>query len=88
MNYFRYKQFNKDVITVAVSYYLRYALSYCDISEILNEHSVNVHHSTIYCWVQEYNPILYQIWKKKHIQLQQLGFLKNKIIVLNRCNVS
>ncbi|GAB5858841.1 hypothetical protein JMUB7532_24000 [Staphylococcus aureus] len=28
MNYFRYKQFNKDVITVAVGYYLRYALSY------------------------------------------------------------
>ncbi|CVZ09192.1 transposase-like protein [Staphylococcus epidermidis] len=26
MNYFRYKQFNKDVITVAVGYYLRYAL--------------------------------------------------------------
>ncbi|SUM88344.1 Transposase for insertion sequence element IS257 in transposon Tn4003 [Staphylococcus haemolyticus] len=33
MNYFRYKQFNKDVITVAVGYYLRYALSYRDISE-------------------------------------------------------
>ncbi|PTG68557.1 IS6 family transposase, partial [Staphylococcus chromogenes] len=26
MNYFRYKQFNKDIITVAVGYYLRYAL--------------------------------------------------------------
>ncbi|MCO6262674.1 IS6 family transposase, partial [Staphylococcus epidermidis] len=26
MNYFRYKPFNKDVITVAVGYYLRYAL--------------------------------------------------------------
>ncbi|HDF9724165.1 IS6 family transposase, partial [Staphylococcus aureus] len=26
MNYFRYKQFDKDVITVAVGYYLRYAL--------------------------------------------------------------
>ncbi|HDE5654360.1 IS6 family transposase, partial [Staphylococcus aureus] len=25
MNYFRYKQFDKDVITVAVGYYLRYA---------------------------------------------------------------
>ncbi|MGZ9399505.1 IS6 family transposase, partial [Staphylococcus aureus] len=24
MNYFRYKQFNKYVITVAVGYYLRY----------------------------------------------------------------
>ncbi|MFS6572866.1 IS6 family transposase, partial [Staphylococcus aureus] len=28
MNYFRYKQFDKDVITVAVGYYLRYVLSY------------------------------------------------------------
>ncbi|MCE3493989.1 IS6 family transposase, partial [Staphylococcus aureus] len=28
MNYFRYKQFNKDVITVSVGYYLRYELSY------------------------------------------------------------
>src|SRR5699024_5837370 len=44
MNYFRYKQFNKDVITVAVGYYLRYALSYRDISEILRERGVNVHH--------------------------------------------
>ena len=67
MNYFRYKQFNKDVITVAVGYYLRYALSYRDISEILRERGVNVHHSTVYRWVQEYAPILYQIWKKKHI---------------------
>ncbi|MGW9894479.1 transposase-like protein, partial [Staphylococcus epidermidis] len=56
MNYFRYKQFNKDVITVAVSYYLRYALSYRDISEILRERGVNVHHSTVYRWVQEYAP--------------------------------
>ena len=63
MNYFRYKQFNKDVITVAVGYYLRYALSYRDISEILRN-GVNVHHSTVYRWVQEYAPILYQIWKK------------------------
>ncbi|MDU3556187.1 MAG: IS6 family transposase [Staphylococcus epidermidis] len=66
MNYFRYKQFNKDVITVAVGYYLRYALSYRDISEILRERGVNAHHSTVYRWVQEYAPILYQIWKKKH----------------------
>ena len=48
MNYFRYKQFNKDVITVAVGCYLRYALSYRDISEILRERGVNVHHSTVY----------------------------------------
>ena len=55
MNYFRYKQFNKDVITVAVGYYLRYALSYRDISEILRtwckRSSFNV-----YRWVQEICP--------------------------------
>ncbi|WP_262551437.1 IS6 family transposase [Staphylococcus simulans] len=66
MNYFKYKQFNQDTITVAVDYYLRYALSYRDISEILRERGVNVHHSTVYRWVQEYPPILYQIWKKKN----------------------
>ncbi|MCU5745676.1 IS6 family transposase [Staphylococcus sp. SQ8-PEA] len=66
MNYFRYKQFNQDIITVTVGYYLRYALSYRDISEILRERGVNVHHSTVYRWVQEYAPILYQIWKKKN----------------------
>ncbi|CAD7360841.1 Transposase [Staphylococcus schleiferi subsp. schleiferi] len=48
MNYFRYKQFDKDVITVAVDYYLRYSLSYRDISEILRERGVNIHHSTVY----------------------------------------
>ncbi|HHO4730270.1 TPA: IS6-like element ISSau6 family transposase [Staphylococcus aureus] len=68
MNYFRYKQFDKDVITVAVGYYLRYALSYRDISEILRERGIYVHHSTIYRWVQEYALILYQIWKKKNKQ--------------------
>jgi putative transposase len=66
MNYFRYKQFNKDVITIAVGYYLRYALSYRGISEILSECGVNVHHSTIYRWIQEYTPILYQIWNFPH----------------------
>lgn len=48
MNYFRYKKYDKDDITVAVGYYLRYALSYCNLSEILRERSVNFYHSTIY----------------------------------------
>ncbi|EGS41085.1 hypothetical protein SEVCU116_0121 [Staphylococcus capitis VCU116] len=51
MNYFRYKQFNKDVITVAVVYYVRYVLSYHDVSYIVREHGINVHHLTIYSWV-------------------------------------
>lgn len=33
MNYFRYKQINKDIISAAVVYYLRYIFSYCNIFE-------------------------------------------------------
>ena len=76
MNYFRYKQFDKDVITVAVGYYLRYALSYRDISEILRERGFDVHHSTIYRWVQEYAPIFYQLWKRKHKKTGSVAKLK------------
>ncbi|XQY60035.1 hypothetical protein WKE00_13050 (plasmid) [Staphylococcus aureus] len=36
MNYFRYKQFNKDVITVAVGYYLRYKENSSSTSCILS----------------------------------------------------
>ncbi|EQC55293.1 hypothetical protein LLT5_13855 [Lactococcus cremoris subsp. cremoris TIFN5] len=32
MNYFKGKQFQKDVIIVAVGYYLRYNLSYREIT--------------------------------------------------------
>jgi putative transposase len=75
MNYFRYKQFNKDVITVAVGYYLRYALSYRDISEILRERGVNVHHSTIYRWVLKNMPQFYIKFGRKSIKsLLQMAY--------------
>jgi putative transposase len=75
MNYFRYKQFNKDVITVAVGYYLRYALSYRDISEILRGRGVNVHHSTVYRWVQKNMPQFYIKFGRKSIKsLLQMAY--------------
>jgi len=33
---------------------------------MLREHDINVHHSTIYRWIQEYTPILYQVRKRKN----------------------
>ena len=77
MNYFRYKQFNKDVITVAVGYYLRYALSYRDISEILRGRCKRSSFNGLPL-VQEYAPILYQIWKKKHKKLITNGVLMRR----------
>lgn len=35
MNHFKGKQFKKDVIIVAVGYYLRYNLSYREVQELL-----------------------------------------------------
>ena len=58
MNYFKGKQFQKDVIIVAVGYYLRYNLSYREIQELLYDRGINVCHTTIYRWVQEYAPEL------------------------------
>ncbi|EQC79106.1 Transposase and inactivatedderivatives-likeprotein [Enterococcus sp. HSIEG1] len=65
MKHFKGKQFQKDVIIVAVGYYLRYNLSYRDVQEILYDRGIHVCHTTIYRWVQEYGKALYQIWKKK-----------------------
>ena len=68
MNHFKGKQFQKNVIIVAVGYYLRYNLSYRDVQEILYERGIQVSHTTIYRWVQEYSKVLYQIWKRKNRQ--------------------
>lgn len=51
MNHFKGKQFKKDVIIVAVGYYLRYNLSYREVQELLYDRGINVCHTTIYRWV-------------------------------------
>ena len=66
--HFKGKQFKKDVIIVAVGYYLRYNLSYREVQELLYDRGINVCHTTIYRWVQEYSKVLYYLWKKKNRQ--------------------
>ena len=53
------------MIIVAVGYYLRYNLSYREVQELLYDRGINVCHTTIYRWVQEYSKVLYYLWKKK-----------------------
>ena len=76
MNHFKGKQFQQDVIIVAVGYYLRYNLSYREVQEILYDRGINVSHTTIYRWVQEYGKLLYQIWKKKINREKEENFPK------------
>ena len=81
MNYFKGKQFQKDVIIVAVGYYLRYNLSYREIQELLYDRGINVCHTTIYRWVQEYGKVLYHLWKKKNKKdLSRFNILKSSLL--------
>jgi transposase, IS6 family len=50
--------FPPDVIVLAVRWYLRFALSYRDVEELLAERGVEVDHVTIYHWVQRFTPLL------------------------------
>lgn len=43
--------FPKYIVLQAIYWYLRYALSYRDIEELMNERGVNIDLSTIQLWV-------------------------------------
>jgi transposase, IS6 family len=51
-------RFPPDVIMIAVRWYLRYALSYRDVEELLAERGIEVDHVTVYRWVQRFSPLL------------------------------
>ena len=43
---------------LAVRWYLRYGLPYCDVEELLAERGIAADHVTIYRWVQRFTPEL------------------------------
>jgi transposase, IS6 family len=49
-------RFPREVISVAVRWYLRYGLSYRNAGELLAERGVTVDHVTVYRWVQRFTP--------------------------------
>jgi transposase-like protein len=55
---FKYRHFEPEVILLCLRWYLRYALSYRDLEEMMVERGLSVDHTTIYRWVQRYAPIL------------------------------
>lgn len=65
MYHFKGKQFQKEVIIVAVGYYLRYNLSYREVQEILYDRGIHVCHTTIYRWVQEYGKLSIKFGRRK-----------------------
>ena len=55
---FKWRHFEAEIILLCVRWYLRYALSYRDLEEMMTERGLSVDHSTIYRWVQRYAPEL------------------------------
>ena len=55
---FKGAHYPKAVIVHAASFYVRYAVSYRDLEEILAERGVAVDHATLNRWVVKYSPLI------------------------------
>jgi IS6 family transposase len=55
---FKWRQFEPEVILLAVGWYLRFSLSYREVEELLAERCLLVDHVTVWRWVQRYAPEL------------------------------
>jgi hypothetical protein len=53
---FKCRQFEPEVILLAVDWYLRFSLSYRDVEELLAERGLHADHVTVWRWVQRYVP--------------------------------
>ena len=57
-NPFKWKQFQGDIILLCTRWYLRYALTYRDLVEMMAERGLSMVHTTIMRWVHQYSPEL------------------------------
>ena len=55
---FKWRQFEPQLILVAVGWYLRFSLSYRDVEELLQERGMSADHVIVWRWVQRYAPEL------------------------------
>jgi transposase-like protein len=67
-NPFKGRHFQADIILICIRWYLRYALGYRDIEEMMTERGLSVDHTTVYRWVQEYAP---ELDKRSRLYLKQ-----------------
>src|SRR5258708_29257237 len=55
---FKWRHFEAEMMLLCVRWYLRSALSYRDLEEMMLERGLHVDHTTIFRWVQQYAPEL------------------------------
>ena len=64
-NLFKWRQFEPEVILLAVGWYLRFSLSYRDVEELLAERGLHADHVTVWRWVQRYAPELQRCLRRR-----------------------
>ena len=57
-NPFKWRHYQPEIILLCVRWYLTYPLSYRQVAEMVNERGVDVDHTTVFRWVQQYGPEL------------------------------
>ena len=62
---FKWRQFEPEVILLAVGWYLRFSLSYRDVEELLAERGLRADHVTVWRWVQRYGPQMEQRLRRR-----------------------
>ena len=80
---FKGSHYPKDVILYAVFFYVRYAVSYRDLEEIMAERGVHVDHSTLNRWVVKYSPSIAKTAQQKK---QPTAVLGECLLGTLRCN--
>src|SRR4030088_1342383 len=61
---FSHRAFPDDISALAVRWYVRYRLSYAEVSEWLAERGVLVDQSPIYRWVQRFRPLFGEVARR------------------------
>lgn len=67
-NGFKGRHFPADFILLCVRWYLKFNVSYRHLAEMMQERGFDVHHTTIYRWIQNYAPQLEKLvrWYQGH----------------------
>lgn len=56
LDLFKWKQYEAVIILLTVRWYLKYSLSYRDISEMMSERGLHISHTTIMRWSMSSDP--------------------------------
>jgi len=76
VNSFKWKHYEGEIILLNVRWYLKYALSYINLKEMMAERGIQVDYSTIIRWVHQYSPEI----EKKYIDKLKYLVLNNSFI--------